>query len=224
MNKDVILQQERGERILLVVEAYPADFAGEVPALAVAEVRAGVLALQQLPADQKVGSDNASGATGAKRALILGMDKKLRALRRTFNQAKKRDTSITGNLNLPSDNKDDTVIAAARAALILLVPLVPKFVARGKAPDFLDALQAEIADFDALSTAQQSGQMQSTGATSQIEREIAEMIDAYEDLDDFIENSWEDEPEKLAQWHRAEKLGKATRDPGNANPAPAPGK
>lgn len=220
MNKDVILQQERGERILLVVDAYPAEFADAVPAQAVAEVRAGVLALQQLPAEQKVGIDSASGATGAKRALILGMDKELRALRRTFNQAKKRDSSITGNLNLPSDNKDDTIIGAARAAMILLTPLVPKFVARGKSPDFLDELQSDIAAFDALVTTQQSGQMQSTGATGQIEREVAEMIDAYEDLDDYVENKWEKEPEKLAQWHRAEKLGKATRDPGNAKPAP----
>ena len=40
----------------------------------------------------------------------------LRALRRTFDQAKKRDSSMVGNLNLPSDGKDDTVVAAARAA------------------------------------------------------------------------------------------------------------
>jgi hypothetical protein len=26
MNKDVVLQEERGERVLLVTQAYPADF------------------------------------------------------------------------------------------------------------------------------------------------------------------------------------------------------
>lgn len=222
MRKDVVLQQERGERILLVTAAYPADFVGAVPAAAIAKIQAGVTALQQLPASQKVGTNTSTGATGARRDLINGMNKRLRGLRRTFDQAKKRDNTIIGSLNLPSDGKDDTVVAAARAAILILTPLVPKFVARGKSPDFLDDLSEEITDFDALSSSQQSGQMQSTGATSQIEATVEAMIDAYEDLDDFTENKWEAEPEKLAQWHRAEKLGKATRDPGNANPAPAP--
>ncbi|HEX8465127.1 MAG TPA: hypothetical protein VF627_10970, partial [Abditibacterium sp.] len=137
MNKDVVLQQERGERVLVLVSQFPADFASAVPANAVAQIRAGVSALQSLPADQKVGTDNATGATAAIRALIAGMNKQLRALRRTFDQLKKRDTSITGNLNLPSDDKHDTVIGAARAAITLLTPLVPKFVARGKKADFL---------------------------------------------------------------------------------------
>lgn len=218
MRKDVVLQQERGERVLLVTGQFPADFSGVVPAAAIAKIQAGVLALQQLPAEQKVGGDTATGATGARRALINGMNKELRALRRTFDQAKKRDGSISGNLNLPSDGKDDTVVAAARAAIILLTPLVPKFVARGKSPDFLDELSEEIVDFDALTTSQQSGQMQSQGATTQIEATVEAMIDAYEDLDDFTENKWENEPEKLAQWHRAEKLGKMARNPGHATP------
>ncbi len=219
MRKDVVLQQERGERVLLVVEAYPTDFAGAVPAAAVAQIRAGVTALQQLPANQKTGTDNSTGATTAKRTLIKSMEKQLRALRRTFDQAKKKDKNITGNLNLPADEKDTTVIAAARTAILVLTPLVPSFVARGKKPDFLDTLNEEIADYDAIVATQQGGQMQSTGATSQIEATVRAMIDAYEDLDDFVENLWEDEPEKLAQWHRAEKLGKATRDPGNATPS-----
>jgi hypothetical protein len=222
MRKDVTLQQERGERILLVAAQYPADFAGAVPVAAIAQIQAGVSALQLLPADQKTGTDSAIGATTARRTLIDGMMKQLRALRRTFDQVKKRDASISGQLNLPSDEKDDTIVAAARAAITLLTPLVPKFVARGKNPDFLDELNADIAAFDTLTTSQQSGQMQSTGATSQIEATVKSLVDAYEDLDDFVENKWENEPEKLAQWHRAEKLGKMARNPGNATPVVKP--
>ena len=220
MRKDIVAQEERGERILLVVDKYPGDFAGAVPSAAVSEIRAGVGELAQLPVSQKTGADASSGATAERRALIKGMESELRALRRTFDQAKRRDQNISGDLNLPADRKDATIVAAARAAIALLTPLLPKFVARGKSPDFLDELNADIAHFDALTAQQQGGQLQSQSSTQDLEMTVHDLIDAYEDLNDFVENKWANEPKKLGEWHIAEKLGTIRRNPGDANPTP----
>ena len=222
MRKDIVAQEERGERILLVVGKYPDAFADTVPALAVGEIRAGVAELARLPVSQKTGTDASSGATAERRAVIKGMEHELRALRRTFDQAKKRDKTISGNLNLPDDEKDATIVAAARAALAVLTPLKAKFVARGKSPDFLDELNADIAHFDALTSQQQGGQLQSQGSTQDLEMTVHDLISAYEDLNDYVENKWASEPKKLGEWHIAEKLGKIRRNPGDANPTPTP--
>ena len=218
MDKDVVAQEERGQRILIVVDKYPTDFTEAVPTGAVSEIRDALGRLQNLPVDRSVGTDTSSGATGVRRALVNATMKELRALRRTFDQAKKRDPSITGDLNLPTDQKDDTIMASAGAAVALLTPLVPKFVARGKKPTFLDALQDDIARFNALTTTSQTGHLNQVTATSEIGEAVHDLVEAYEDLDDFVENFWEDETDKLAEWHRAEKLGKITRNPGAANP------
>ena len=222
MRKDIVAQEERGARILLVVDRYPDDFTSAVPALAVGEIRAGVAELARLPVSQKTGTDTSTGATAERRALIDGMAREMRALRRTFDQAKKHDKSISGNLNLPADEKDATIVAAARAALELLTPLKAKFIARGKSPDFLDELTEDIAQFDALTAQQQGGQLQSQTSTQDLEMTVHDLIDAYEDLNDFVENKWAKEPKKLGEWHIAEKLGKIRRDPGDANPTPTP--
>ena len=222
MDKDVVAQEERGQRILIVVDDYPTAFTGAVPAGAVTQIRDALGRLQTLPVDRSAGADTASGATGVRRALVNATFKELRALRRTFDLVKKRDPSVTGDLKLPADQKDDTVMAAAGTAVKLLTPLVPKFVARGRKATFLDALQDDIARFNALTTTSQGGHLGSVTATAEIGAAVHDLVEAYEDLDDFVENFWEDEPMKLGEWHRAEKLGKITRNPGAVNPAPAP--
>ena len=220
MDKDVVAQEERGQRILIVVDKYPADFTGVVPDGAVTEIRDALERLKNLPVDRGVGADTSSGAIGVRRGLVNATNKELRALRRTFDQLKKRDVTVTGDLKLPDDRKDDTIMASARTAIELLTPLVPKFVARGKKPTFLDTINADVALFDALTTTSQTGHMNQVTATSKIGEAVHDLVEAYENLDDFVENFWEDETDRLAEWHRAEKLGKIQRNPGAVNPAP----
>ncbi len=105
---------------------------------------------------------------------------------------------------------------ATRAAVNLLTPPVPKFVARGEHQYFLDILNADIVDFDALVTTQQTAHIQSQGTTSQIEATTEALIDAYKTSTISSKTSEKQEPGKLAQLHHAEKSCEMARNLGNA--------
>lgn len=218
MNKDVILEMERGQRVLGVVDKYPTDFAAQTPAAAVVIIRREVAALQTLPVDQTTGKATSTGATARKKTLLKELLKTMRGLRRTLLQLKKRDHSVTANLNPPVDEKDATIIATAQSYFDTLEPLKPLFIARGKKADFLDELQADIAEYNALVAAQESGTAQSEDSTDAIAQSEHHLIEALEDLDDYVLNMWENEPLKLGEWKRAEKRGVAHRNPGTVNP------
>ncbi len=105
---------------------------------------------------------------------------------------------------------------------MLITPLQARFIERGKKPDFLSALQSDIAHYDELVSAQQSGSMAGETSTHGISRAVEALIDAIEDLDDIMDNVYEDDPEKFAAWNRASALGTIPRNPGNATPLATP--
>lgn len=218
MKKLVIHQQERGERIINFADNpnNEQDFQAADAVAALTIIRAQVTKLQALPEVQKISGDAAHGATGTMRNLRQKFLKDMRSLRRTLEQIKKKDSSIAANLEPPADQKDATILAAAAAYVTILTPLKAKFIARGKKATFLDALTDDIALFNQLQTAQQTGTAGREDAVGDISTTVEKLIAAIEDLNDIMENVYEDDPIKLAQWRRAEKLGTIARNPGAA--------
>lgn len=222
MDKLAIRQKERGERVILFAAAHPKPFAVATSEAAqdLVVIKREVAFLATGGTNQMTGAGQSGGATGAKTQLLRKMESDVRALRRTFDRIKTRDASITFDLDLPADRKEQTLVDTATAYLGAITPLKAKFIARGKSADFLDDLQNDLSQYAALVAQQQSGAATSENTTSAIDKSLNTLVDAIDDLDDIMDNLYEGDPLLYAEWNRASKLGTIARNPGNAHPKP----
>ena len=220
MDKLAIHQKERGERIEHFATDNPQAFSDPTSDASqdLAEIKTQVLFLQSGGVGQISGAGQSSGATAAKTQLLAKMEKDIRALRRTFGRIKTRDSSLSFDLNLPADGKEQTVVDTAKSYIAQITPIKAKFIARGKKADFLDALNNDLLLYAQLVTAQQTGQGGSQNETAAIEESVKNLVDAIEGLDDIMDNFYEDNPDKLREWNRIAELGTIARQPGHATP------
>ena len=112
--------------------------------------------------------------------------------------------------------------AAARAFVAAALPLKAEFVKRGMPADFLDDLEADIAALEEAQTRKIEGRDSHVGATAAIDDEIERGMNAVQELDPAMRNTFAHNAAKLAAWTSASRVERAPRRTKNNNPPEQP--
>ena len=118
---------------------------------------------------------------------------------------------------LPSENRDGVWIDAAKAALINLPPHLALFVEYGLEANFLVDLQADLTAYQTRDAARDSAHGDHREDTAAIANAVARGVKALQKLDTFLNITLRGNPDLLAAWQQAARLG----DPRRAHRQPA---
>lgn len=174
-------------------------------------VRSVISALEGFTADQLSGI--AGQAVEQKSVLRLAVRRKLVRYARTARGLNINDPGFRRLFNVPDENNDQTLLAAARVFVEEARRFEADFARRGIPKELADQLEADINAMEAAMSAKASGQMETVGATAGIDAEIERGMNAEKILDSMMRNVYDDNPVKLAAWRTARHVRRLKQKP-----------
>lgn len=179
-----------------------ADFpAGSAGAKNFALVGAAVDEMEQSGAIQTSG---ASGQmTAQKDVAIAEVREDLRAINRTARALAVDDSGIGELFRMPYGGNEQNLLAAARSFLTNAAPLQRQFVEYGLPDDFLEDLQADIANFERAVSGKSAASGEKVSATASIGSAVKNGLEGLRRLRAIVPNKYRDNPAKLAAWTSA---------------------
>ena len=205
--------QERGQRVLLLIRTYEADFAGIGKVLTLNTSLEGLLAeaaaLEVTRADSKRKRKQGTEARDAARKDLRRM---VKTTYDTADPLTLDHPEMKGVFKPPTKNNNDTeLVTAARSAANAAAQSAALFTESGLPPSFFDEMRAK-ADKLELAAATQaeavSAGVAATAALKDIYRRMDELVDR---LDPLVRNKYANDPAKLAAWESASRLESAPR-------------
>lgn len=186
------------------------DFkAGSAGANNFAAVGAAALEMEQSGAVQ------ASGAGGQmtmqKGLAIAQLREDLQAINRTARALAVDDSAVGELFRMPNGNNEQNLLAAARSFLTGATPLKDRFVEYGLPADFIEDLQADIADFEQSVTEKGTTSGEKVSATASIGDAVKNGLEALRRLRAIVPNKYRDNPTKLAAWTSASHVERAAK-------------
>jgi hypothetical protein len=112
---------------------------------------------------------------------------------------------------MPRSGGDQALLNAARAFRIDAEPLKAQFIAFEMPADFLDQLDAAIAQFDAALKTQTDGTEGHVGATAGLDQNLADALAAVRQLTPLVRNKYRANPSVLAEWETARHTERAAK-------------
>jgi len=103
----------------------------------------------------------------------------------------------------PPPRNDRNLIQAARSAAALALPLKAQFVLHEMPEDFIDNLNADIADFEASIAGHGSAVDGHINAGVAIDETVDDGMEIVDKLDPLVRNKYADSPAILAEWRAA---------------------
>jgi hypothetical protein len=129
-------------------------------------------------------------------------------------------TGLAGKFLLPRGNGTAKLLNSARAFLADATPLKAQFLTVSLPAGFLDTLTADIGIYETALAAKGAGKGVRGGATGGIAEAAHNAAIALHVLDTVVKNTYQNDPQKLAEWVIASHVQKHTPVP-QAKPAPA---
>jgi hypothetical protein len=133
------------------------------------------------------------------------------AINRTARAMSDDAPGTDGKFRLPRGNNDQNLIDAARAFLADATPLSSQFIAHELQADFLEDLQADIADLEAAISQQSSGGSNHVAANAAIDDAMNRGLDVVHKLDAIVKNKYASNPGARAVWLSASHSERAPR-------------
>lgn len=202
----------------------PTFFASGKAAQLLGVVQTQIGAIRQIAGKQDAATGAAQGATGSKNSLVAAIWDDLVHIARTFRTLKKHNPAIDVDFLMPPE-RNEAIIAAARAFAINALPLKQLFIDWGMPADFLDDLNADIAAYDAAAQTQDTRYAGREGDTGDLEIAVETLVSAIDDLDTLMSNILRSDAPVLSQWREAshyDKPPRAKRLPKPPTPTPTP--
>lgn len=186
----------------------PASLGGKL----FADLSAIVAELNTHSAKQTSGKTSAGQGTTTRGEARDNLSEDLEAMTRTARAIAEELPGIADKFRFPRGKlNDQELLAAARAALADAPQYKNKFIEYGLPADFIEDLQADIADFETAINTQETGRRQHVTATAAIEDLIERGMSIVRRLDAIVRNVFRDNPAKLAAWESARHVERTPR-------------
>jgi hypothetical protein len=186
------------------------------------EVIAG---LGQYTGAQAAGLSNVHEGTMSKAAAKAELVRDMQAVNRTARPMSRIYPGIMDKFRMPYNASDQALLAAARAFATNAEPLKAEFIKRGLPENFLEDLQADIAQLEAAIAHMAQSRDTHVEATATIDELIERGMNAVNELEPIMRNTLTNDQPKLAAWlsasHVASKRQSSKQKASPATP-PAP--
>ena len=195
-----------------------ADYKGFPDAAAqFAVIDASIGAMQNHAATQTSGARGQ--AVQQKSVLSAAIRRKLKNISRTARALNINDEGFHRLFSIPNARGEQKLLAAAREFAGEAATHKADFMRLGMRESFVEDLNADIADYGQSVNDKSGAQGAGVGATAGIDDAVENGSRAADIADSLLQNVYEENPVKLADWMRARHV---KRSPKRAAPAPTP--
>jgi hypothetical protein len=197
-----------------------ADYADlEEAAAQFAIVRDVIEKLDLYTADQTSGAR--SQAVEVKSVIRLAMRRKMTRIAKTARALNFSDPGFRRLFRVPDDDNDQLLIATAREFVEQATIHIADFKRLGIGQALITALAADIAALEAAIGAKAAAQTEGVGATAGVDFEIERGMKAEIILDAIMDNVYDDNPVKKAEWQSARHVRRINSAPAAENNQPS---
>lgn len=199
-----------------------ADFPAEsVGGKAFKTVSEAVEKLNELGTVRSSAADTKLSETARRRMAREELYQDLTAISSTARALALDKVEYTDKFRMPRTNLNDrTMLETARAFASDAASLKADFQSYGLPEDFLEDLNADIADFEKAVENQDAAHRERTGANASIEDIIENAMIARRKLQAVVPNIYRNNPAKLADWASASHIERASRKQAEKNTNP----
>lgn len=159
---------------------------------------------------EKYGATQTSGASGRavqkKSVVAAAIRRKLTAIARTARGLNFQDEGFRRLFNVPDSNSGQKLLAAAREFAVEAAKHKADFLRRAMRASFIDDLNTDISDYEQAINDKAGAQGTGVGATAGIDEAIDNGLRAAQIIDSILQNVYQDNPVKLAEWTRARHI------------------
>jgi len=202
---------------------FKSAFQADSKALTLFNDLAGIMtALNTATGGQISGTGDQRNGTTSKamqRETLLFMMRGLRKTAVAISEAQ-NNPALLQNFHLTYSNNDQTLIANADAFAAAAAPIQSSFVEFGHDPDFIQALNNQIAAFKTADESQNVGGQKRSGATKSIGPLIHQGLAVVRQLDAIMFNKYMSNAERMGEWATAVHIEQHLSS--KAQPAPEP--
>ncbi|HMF56140.1 MAG TPA: hypothetical protein VK619_07325 [Pyrinomonadaceae bacterium] len=149
---------------------------------------------------QASGKSTVKQSTSSRAAARDELLRDMAAISRTARAMALTSPGLDDKFRVPYGQGNQALLASARAFAADALPLKAEFIRRGMPADFLDDLQADIAELDETITNKAQGAESHVAATAGIDTEIDRGMNAVRELDSVMRNTFANDPSTLAAW------------------------
>ena len=166
---------------------------------------------------------NVHEGTMSKAAAKAELVRDLQAINRTARPMSRIYPGLMDKLRVPYNTSDQGLLAAARACATNAEPLKAEFIKRGMPEDFLEDLQADIAQFEAAIAHMAQSRDAHVEATAAIDELIERGMNAVNELEPIMRNTLtNDQPKLAARLSASHVASKRRSSKQKASPATPP--
>jgi hypothetical protein len=205
--------QERGQRVLLLMRTFEAEFPAGSKGATLTSSLEGLLgdaaALEVTRAD---GKRKRKQGTEARDAARVSLRRMLKTTTDTAEPLTLDHPEMKGVFKPPPRNNNDAeLITAARSAANAAANYAAFFTESGLPPAFFDRMRAQADEIEIAAATQAEAVSEGVAATAALEDIYRRMEDTIERLDPLVTNKYANDPAKLAAWRSAKRLEQAPR-------------
>ncbi len=170
-----------------------------------------VSALETHSSAQSSGRSKVRESSSSKAATRDELLRDLQAISRTARAMALTTPGLDNKFRVPYEAGNQVLLATARAFAADAEPLKEEFIKRGMPEDFLEDLQADIAELERAIADKAQGAEAHASATAAIDAEVERGMNAVRELDPIIRNMFADDPATLAAWMTASHVERPAR-------------
>jgi hypothetical protein len=159
-----------------------------------------------------------SAAGGSKRQSTAGkavareaLRELMEAIRRTARAMALTMPGLEDKFRIPRGNNDQILLNTARAFAQEALALKDEFIRHEMPPDFIERLNAAIANMEAAIGVQTTAKGASKSAGVSIDEAIGRGLEAVRRLDPIVRNKFADQPTVIAEWDGARRIQRGPR-------------
>lgn len=220
MDKAETRIMEMFTRVRIFMVARSAQFPGTTRAgELLTELNLALAELQSLAAAQASSARDSKEGTDIKSAAMAELQDDLEAICRTVRVMSPTTPGLEEKFRLPKNAGTQAWLAAARAIAEDAQPLKAEIVRRGLSENFLEDLEADVAQIERIIDQQARVTAASVAATAAIDKTIDEGMKIVRELDVIIRNIFSNDSVTLAEWTSARHI---ERPPRRAPAQPTP--
>ena len=229
MNRQENLRREMLVRVQDFGAAHSELFpAGSFGAQLFAEIAEVVAELNHIAATQSSSASTSRLSTTSRAVARATLHDTLEAISLCAQAMSLTMPGLEDQFRLPRSNNDWKLLDAARAFARDAVPLKAEFIRREMPADFLERLNAQIAQFEAMISKRNRSTASQVAATATIDNLIDRGMRAVKEFNVVVRNKLEDDRAALAAWtsashverHSSRKSGSKTTDTDPADSGP----
>lgn len=159
--------------------------------------------------------------TVRKAALRDSVREKMKAIARTARALAIDNPNLSRLFRIPDGDNDQKLIATAREFARESEDFKTDLISFGLRSDFIEAIAANITEFEQALTDKAQATGDKVSATASIDDELELGMNAARRLDAIVRNVYQDRAGKLAAWSSARHIARSSR-PADVSASPAP--